>query len=146
VNYATSNNTAFASIDYTATSGTLNWAAGDATSKTFNVPLTDTHSATGTNKFVNLTLSAPTGATLGGPSTSQIQIQGSGGPGSLLFSPSTYAANEASGPVTITVARSGGTGGAVSVKLHDQRRHRRRRHQLHDRQRHADVAQRRRYG
>ena len=114
-NYATSNNTAFAGVNYTATSGTLHWVAGDVADKTFSVPLTDTHSAVGTNTFVNLTLSGATGgATLPTP-TSQIQIQGSGGPGSLSFSPSTYTAGEGTGSVTISVSRSGGTGGAVSV-------------------------------
>ena len=41
VNYATANGTATAGVDYTATSGTLTWAAGDSSAKSITVPILD---------------------------------------------------------------------------------------------------------
>src|SRR5213075_2531305 len=69
VTYATSNGTATSGSDYTAASGTLSWANGDAASKTFTVAILD-DAAVESSETVNLTLSAPTGgATLGAQST-----------------------------------------------------------------------------
>ena len=73
VNYATSNSTATAGSDYTATSGTLNFAAGE-TSKTITVPIIDDTAVEG-NETVNVTLSSPTGgATLGSPASASLTI------------------------------------------------------------------------
>src|SRR5262249_51210202 len=79
VDYATSDGTAHAPSDYTATSGTLNWADGDATPKTFTVSI----AADGANEgleFLGLILSNPTGqAILGAQETAQILIAPSNG-------------------------------------------------------------------
>ncbi len=54
-----------AGSDYAAASGTLSWADGDTSDKTFSIPITDDSVYEG-NETVNLTLSSPTGgATLG---------------------------------------------------------------------------------
>ncbi len=58
VAWATSNGTAVAGVDYTASSGTLNWAAGDASTKTIAVPLLPGTTSSGDSAF-NVTLSAP---------------------------------------------------------------------------------------
>jgi hypothetical protein len=63
INYATSDNTALAASDYTAASGTLTIPAG-ATSGSINVPIT-ADSMYETDETLTMTLSAPTGATLG---------------------------------------------------------------------------------
>ncbi len=60
VDYATSDGTATEGDDYTAASDTLNWADGDANSKTFTVSITD-DLVVEDNEIVNLTLSNPTG-------------------------------------------------------------------------------------
>jgi DNA/RNA endonuclease G (NUC1) len=74
VNYATSNGTATSGSDYTATSGTLNFASGDAANKTFTVPVIDDVIYEG-NETVNLALSSPTGgATLGSQSSAVLTI------------------------------------------------------------------------
>lgn len=73
VNYATGNGTATAGSDYTAASGTLNWAVGDAADKTFNVQVTD-DTAVESSETINLTLSSASGATLGTPSSGTITI------------------------------------------------------------------------
>lgn len=74
VSYATSNGTATAGADYTATSGTLNWANGDSANKTFTVTILNDSTYEGNEAFT-LTLSNPTaGATIGSPSTATATI------------------------------------------------------------------------
>lgn len=64
VDYASANHTAKAGSDYAAVSGTLTWVAGDTTDKTFSVPIIDDTEIEG-NETMNLTLSNPSGTTLG---------------------------------------------------------------------------------
>ncbi len=64
VTFATSNATATAGSDYTETSGTLTFGPGE-TLKTFTVPVID-DALDENSETVNLTLSNPTGFTLGG--------------------------------------------------------------------------------
>jgi hypothetical protein len=60
VSYATSPGTALAGSDFTATSGTLAWANGDAADKTITVPILQDAALEGHQAFT-VTLSAPTG-------------------------------------------------------------------------------------
>ena len=72
VQYATSDGLAVAGTNYTSTSGTLTWADGDMTPKTFTVPLKDDGVLTNDLDFL-VTLSNPTGgAALEGNITSQV--------------------------------------------------------------------------
>jgi hypothetical protein len=74
VSYATSNGTATAGADYSARSGTLSWAAGDASPKTFTVPVLN-DGAVESSETVTLSLSAPTGgAALGSPAAATLTI------------------------------------------------------------------------
>jgi hypothetical protein len=75
VSYATApGGTAIAGQDYQTTSGTLNWAGGDTSPKTFNVTLLSNPSA-GTNSTIFLTLSNATGAAyLGSQANSVLTI------------------------------------------------------------------------
>jgi hypothetical protein len=74
VSYATSNGTATAGSDYTATSGTLSWGDGETTSKTFTLAITNDTAVEG-DETVTLTLSTPTGgATLGSQSAATLTI------------------------------------------------------------------------
>jgi hypothetical protein len=75
VKYATSNGTAVSGSNYTAASGTLNWAAADAAAKTFAVALSNT-AFSGAKNFT-VTLSAASGATLGSPASEVVTINGS---------------------------------------------------------------------
>ena len=72
VDYASSDDTATAGTDYTASSGTLSFAAGE-TSKTFSVPITD-NSVFKEEKRLNLNLSSPGNATLGSPNSAGLVI------------------------------------------------------------------------
>jgi glucose/arabinose dehydrogenase len=72
VQYATSNGTATAGSDYTATTGTLSFTAGE-TSKTFVVPIID-DTIGERNETLNLTLSNPTGGSLGTQQTALLTI------------------------------------------------------------------------
>ncbi|MFL5840092.1 MAG: Calx-beta domain-containing protein [Thermoleophilaceae bacterium] len=115
VDYATTDGTAGGS-DYTTTTGTLDWAAGDSADKTFTVPVTWDGRGEGP-ETINLTLSNPGGgADLGTNNAAVIRIADDGASGPLQLTSNAYNAGEADGTVTITVTRSGGSlGGPVTV-------------------------------
>ena len=74
VNSATSNGTATAGQDYTATAGTLSWANGDASAKTLTIPITD-DGVVESSETVNITLSNPTGGVvIGSPNPAVLTI------------------------------------------------------------------------
>jgi hypothetical protein len=116
VDYETSDGSASAGSDYTATSGTLNWAAGDSGDKTFTVPVDWDGRAEGTES-ISLALANPGGGSDLGPSTAAVlRIGDDGASGPLALSSSTSRVGEADGLVTVTVTRSGGgLGGPVTV-------------------------------
>ena len=72
VDYATSDGTAVAGSDYLATSGTLNFSSGVG-SQTFSIAILNDPNFED-NETVNVTLSNPTGATLGNPSQAVLTI------------------------------------------------------------------------
>jgi hypothetical protein len=106
VNYATSNGTALAGVDYTATSGTLTFAAGE-TSKTFLVPIID-NAIAGGNKTVNLTLSSPVHLILGTQITAELTIIDDD-QALVMFDPGSFEVNEAAGTATISVILTSST-------------------------------------
>jgi hypothetical protein len=74
VNYATADGSATEGGDYTASSGTLTWADGDAPDKSFYIPIIVDDVNSESDETVNLALSAPVGATLGKQSTAELTI------------------------------------------------------------------------
>jgi VCBS repeat protein/Calx-beta domain-containing protein len=60
--------------DYENTIGTMTWAAGDATAKTFSIAIVDDGYAEGPETFT-IGLNSPSGATLGTQSTATVTIQ-----------------------------------------------------------------------
>ncbi len=118
VNYATANGTAIAGSDYIATSGTLNWADGDITTKTFSVPMIDDTLAE-SSETLALALSAPSGgASLGSVKTATLTIaddDSSSVKSTLAFTAGSASISEAAGSATVTVSRTLGSTGAVSV-------------------------------
>jgi len=107
VNYATADgsvNPATASVDYTAASGTLNWATGIGGNQTFTVPVTADAIAEVGGETVDLSLSNVTGAQLGTLTTATLTILDS--IGTLQFDRPTYSVNEDGGiDASITVTR-----------------------------------------
>jgi hypothetical protein len=73
VAYATSNGTATAGSDYTAASGTLNWADGDGASKTFTVEILN-DGARESDETVTVTLGSVTGSATLGTATAILSI------------------------------------------------------------------------
>lgn len=115
VNYATSNGTATAGSDYTATSGSVTFNAGDTTPKNVTIPIVNNTVAEGAETF-NVTLTTPVGsAPLGTPNTAVVTITDDDAAGQLALSAATYTVGEAGGTVTVTVTRSGGSTGTVGV-------------------------------
>ncbi len=118
--YATADGTAQAASDYSLTSGTLSWADGDDGPRTFDVPIFDDTFGESDETF-DVTLSSPTGgAGLGPPSTLTVTIVDNDGPppprpGSLGFVAPSFSGGEGDGTVTVTVRRTEGTDGAVTV-------------------------------
>jgi subtilisin-like proprotein convertase family protein len=111
---ATGGGSATPGSDYTATSDTLSWAAGDTGDKLCVIPIANDDLNEG-NETVNLSLSSPTGgATLGNPNVAALTIVDNA-PGLLQFSSLSYSARENDGEATITVRRVGGSSGAISV-------------------------------
>ena len=79
VAYGTTSGTATAGTDFTNASGTLNWASGDSSAKTFQVAVSNATPFSG-NKTFGVALSDPsTGATISSPGQATVTIAGSGG-------------------------------------------------------------------
>lgn len=114
VNYATSNGSATAPGDYTARSGTLNFAAGAATAS-FQVPIID-DTAVESSETINLTLSSPVNLTIGTQGTAVITItdNDTAPAGTVQFATASTTVNESAGTATVSVTRSS-TVGNVSV-------------------------------
>jgi len=76
--YTTGAGSATEGVDYTSTSGTLSWAAGDFSDKVITIPVKDDTEVEIGDMFT-LTLSALTGATLDGSSTMNVAINDNDG-------------------------------------------------------------------
>jgi len=77
VDYSTTDGTALAGQDYTAASGTLSWANGDSSAKSFSVVIVNDNVANEGTETINLSLLANSltgGATLGAQGTSVLGI------------------------------------------------------------------------
>ncbi len=115
VDYATSDGSATSGADYTATTGTLSFAAG-VTTQTITIPVVNDTIQEGDETFT-VTLTNPTGTavSLGAPAVATVTIADNDVAGSIQFGASSYTVSEASPSVTITVTRTGGTASGATV-------------------------------
>ena len=111
VDYATQDGTALAGSDYTATSGTLTFGPG-VKAQTIPVPVTDDGAPEDRETFT-VVLGNAGNAVLGKASVARVTIldddQG------LFFAASSYTVTENRPRATLTVKRSGGTAGTLTV-------------------------------
>ncbi|MEG3939379.1 Calx-beta domain-containing protein [Microcoleus sp. S36b_A3] len=114
------NGTATAPADYANTAIPVNFAAGDSTPKTIVVPIVDDALVEG-NETVNLSLTNPTGATLGTQSTATLNIVDNDAAvptSTLQFSAPTFRIREDGTAVSaVTVTRTGSSVAAVSATV-----------------------------
>ena len=113
VQYATSNGSATAPADYTSRSGTLTLNPGETT-KTFTIPIIN-DTLDENDETINLTLSNPSGGTLGDTTTAVLTITDNDTAGTVQFSQASYSVTEGAASVTITVTRAGGAASGVTV-------------------------------
>jgi len=123
VRYATTNGTAFNGVDYVGTTNQLTWNSGDVSPKVVSVPLINSYSVGG-NKQFSVFLFNPTNSSSGsaptllqgGPTTNATMvIVNDNSYGTVQFSAPSYLVNENGGYATVTVNRTGGVAGPVSV-------------------------------
>ncbi|MBM3889123.1 MAG: hypothetical protein FJ388_08345, partial [Verrucomicrobia bacterium] len=100
VDYASSDGTATADSDYLAASGTLTWADGDGSTKSFTVPILN-GGVYEADETIALTLSNASGASPGSPSTATLTIS------SVITAP----------PASVTLEAASDTGASNSDGL-----------------------------
>ena len=116
---STSDGTATAGADYTATAQIVSFAAGETAPKTVAIPIVSDAVAEGT-ETLSVALSGPTGEVgLGAPATAQVTISDAGAASTLQLSTATVPVSETSSSAQVFVTRG-------------QRDRRRRRHRCHE--------------
>src|ERR1043166_2486365 len=109
--------TATVGLDYGATNGTLSWGNGDTAPKTFTVPLRLDGIVEGPESVL-LNLYGPSLAgALGARTNATLWINDGENFGALSFNQPAYESDENGANPTITVVRSGGSAGTVSVQF-----------------------------
>ena len=118
VSYATSDGTAVSGVDYSAASGTLVFATGQ-TNRSFNVQVLQNSYISAVEKTVNLRLFG-LNFTNNGPALGQtnavLRIINPNFQGYLNFSATNYAANLSAGILPVSVTRTVGSKGTLTVQ------------------------------
>jgi uncharacterized delta-60 repeat protein/uncharacterized repeat protein (TIGR01451 family) len=121
VQYATTNEfmpppTATPGVDYTTATGTLTLLDGQTTGS-FSIPIINSSMA-GPDKSVNLKIFNPAGGVvLGGTNAVCYIINNNFAPGHINFSSGSYVTNGDAKSALVTVMRTGGNAGAVSIQV-----------------------------
>jgi hypothetical protein len=112
--YWTSDGTALAGFDYIGTAGTLTFGPGQTT-QTFTVPILNDSLAEG-DQTLTVALGDPIGALLDTPNTAALTIRDNEAGGAMAFAAGSFSVAADAGAVTITVIRTGGTGGGATIR------------------------------
>ncbi len=121
VQYATTNEflpppTAVPGVDYTTATGTLTFLDGQTTAS-FSIPIINS-SIAGLDKVINLKLFNPAGGVvLGATNAFCYIINNNFASGRINFSSGSYVTNGDASAAVITVRRTGGNAGAVSIQV-----------------------------
>jgi len=113
VDYATSDGTAEAGSDYTATSSALTFNPG-VTSQSFTVTILDDE-LDESNEILTFTLSNPVNATLGAPSAATLTIVDDDEAPTVQFGSATYSVGEGAGAATINATLSAASAVLITV-------------------------------
>jgi uncharacterized delta-60 repeat protein len=121
VQYATTNGSAVNGVDYVGSTNTLSWVSGDVSPRTVSIPLLNS-GIVGTNKQFGVRLfnpmlnNASTPALMAGLITNAtLTISNDNNYGTIQFAAPSYIVNENGSNATLTVVRTGGAVGTVSV-------------------------------
>lgn len=112
VDFKTSDGSAKAGVDYTATTGTVSFADGVVTN-TFSIPILES-GALQTNQTIKLTASNPLGAGLGTRTQAVLTILATG-PTVMQFSAANYKIHAKTGKATLNVIRFGDSSADAKV-------------------------------
>ncbi len=117
VDYVTSDGTAIAGTNYQATSGTLNFLAGQSTA-TIMIPIKDDGADNGDKSFSVAIINPTGGLFLGSPTTATVTVNDVSGIRNPLFqfSADNYTVLETATSMSLTVERVGSNIGATSVE------------------------------
>jgi hypothetical protein len=115
VDVATADGSATGGIDYASIAVTLSWSDGQTGTQYVSVSIADDLAVEGPEDFLVSLSNATGGAVPGTQSTTTVTIVDDDAPGTLAFTSATYGATESGTLATVTVVRSGGSGGAVSI-------------------------------
>ena len=116
VNYASSDSTATAGSDYTATNGTLTWSISETGEKTFNVVILE-DDIDEDNETVNLTLSSPSNCTISGVNPVSLNITDNDTAGITVNPTSGLTTTEAGGAAGFTIVLDTQPTADVSIGL-----------------------------
>ena len=114
VDYETADGTALSGSDYTAVSGTLNFAAGQK-SKSISISITN-DSIDEDNETFTVSLSDPSGATLGSRDEATVTIIDNDLPPKVSLSPASKTVGEGAGTANFTVRLSKASGKSVTLE------------------------------
>jgi len=117
--YATANGTAVAGTDYTATTGTLSWASGDASTKSFTIPIINNDRwTTPTQRVFTVSITKTSGDATVGTTAQTVTIAEVSPylPGTLGFTAASGSVREGT-TYQGTVGRTAGAVGAAAATL-----------------------------
>jgi len=114
VSYATTNGTATSPTNYTSVTGTLQFRQGDL-SKTFTIPIVNGTTVQPDQTVLLNLYNVTGGGSLGRTNAVLTIINDNFTAGHISFSAPSYATNEDAGVAQITVTRTGGASGVISI-------------------------------